>query len=72
MGLASRLVETEADSRTRSIDVIEIARPSDLRDIASLGPTLPEARQLVVRVQHEVVAARRASAGPRTAARLWS
>jgi len=57
MGLVLQLVETGADSRTRSVDVIEIARPSDLRDIANLGLTLPEAKQLVARVQQEVVAA---------------
>jgi len=53
MGLVLQLVETGADSRTRSVDVMEIARPSDLRDIANLGLTLPEAKQLVARVQQE-------------------
>jgi len=57
MGLVLQLVEAGAASRTRSVDVIEIARSSDLRDIANLGLTLPEAKQLVVRVQQEVVAA---------------
>jgi len=56
MALVLRLVETCTDSKTRSVDVLEISRPGDLRDIANLGLTLPEAKQLLARVQHEVVA----------------
>jgi len=56
MALVLRLVETRTDSKTRSIDVLEISRPGDLRDIANLGLTLPEAKQLLARVQHEVIA----------------
>ena len=56
MALVLRLVETRTDSKTRSVDVLEISRPGDLRDIANLGLTLPEAKQLLTRVQHEVVA----------------
>src|SRR4029450_2627613 len=52
-----QLVETGPDSRTRSVDVLEISRPSDLGDIANLGLTLPEAKQLLARVQQAVVAA---------------
>jgi len=36
---------------------MEISRPNDLRDIGSLGLTLPEAKQLLARVQQAVVAA---------------
>ncbi len=43
MGLVLRLVETRADGGTRSIDVLELSRPGNLRDIADLGVTLPEA-----------------------------
>ncbi len=56
MGLVLRLVETRTDCKTRSVDVLEISRPGDIRDIANLGLTLPEAKQLLARVQHEVVA----------------
>jgi hypothetical protein len=38
MGLVLQLVETRTDSRTRSVDVMEISRPSDLRDIANGAP----------------------------------
>src|SRR3712207_8857964 len=57
MGWVLQLVETGADNRAQSIDVMEISRPSDLRDIASLGLTLSEAKQLLARVQQAVVAA---------------
>src|SRR3954462_5241483 len=57
MGGVLRLVETGTDSRARSVDVLEISRPNDLGDIANLGLTLPEAKQLLARVQQAVVAA---------------
>jgi hypothetical protein len=57
MGLVLQLVETRADGGTCSIDVLELSRPGDLRDIASLGLTLSEAKQLLARVQQAVVAA---------------
>jgi hypothetical protein len=57
MGLLLQLVETEAESRTRSVAVLEISRPENLRDIANLGLTLSEAKQLLARVQQAVVAA---------------
>jgi hypothetical protein len=56
MGLVLRLVETRADGGTRSIDVLELSRPGNLRDIADLGLTLPEAKQILARVQQAVVA----------------
>ncbi len=56
MGLVLQLVETGADTQGRSIDLMEISRPRDLRDIANLGLTLPEAKQLLARVQQAVVA----------------
>jgi hypothetical protein len=56
MGLVLRLVETRTDSKTRSVDVLEISRPGDLRDIENLGLTLAEAKQLLARVQRAVVA----------------
>ncbi len=56
-----RLVETGADGQGRSsIDVLEISRPNTLRDIATLGLTLPEAKQLLAWVQQAVVAAQAA------------
>jgi hypothetical protein len=57
MGWVLRLVETGTDNRARSVDVMEVSRPNDLRDLASLGLTLPEAKQLLARVQQAVVAA---------------
>ena len=56
MGLVLRLVETRADGETRSVDVLKLSHPGDLRDIASLGLTLPEAKQILARVQQAVVA----------------
>jgi hypothetical protein len=58
MGLVLQLVETGADrSETRGcgIDILELDRPRDLRDIASLGLMLAEAGQLLTRVQQEAV-----------------
>ena len=57
MGLALQLVETRADGRTRSVELMELSRPGDLCDMANLGLTLPEAKQLLARVQQAVVAA---------------
>ena len=56
MGMVLQLVETGAGTRGRSIDLMEIDRPGDLRDIANLGLTLPEAKQLLAQVQQAVVA----------------
>ena len=57
MGWVLQLVETGTDGRTRSVEVLEISRPNDLSEIANLGLTLPEAKQLLARVQQAVVAA---------------
>jgi hypothetical protein len=57
MGWVLRLVGTGIDGQSRSFDVMEISRPADLDDIANLGLTLVEAKQLLARVQQEVVAA---------------
>src|SRR4051794_15411982 len=57
MGWVLQLVETGLDNRAQRIDVMEISRSNNLRDIASLGLTLPEAKQLLARVQQAVVAA---------------
>src|SRR4051812_37755407 len=56
MGLVLQLVQTRTDSQTRSVVVMEISRPCDLRDSANLGLTLPEAKQLLARVQQALVA----------------
>ncbi len=56
MGLVLQLVETGADIRGRGIDVLKIDRPGGLHDIANPGLTLPEAKQLLARVQQAVVA----------------
>jgi hypothetical protein len=52
-----RLVETGIDGQSRSFDVMEISRPDGLGDLANLGLTLSEAKQLLARVQQDVVAA---------------
>ena len=52
-----RLVGTRIDGQSISIDIVEIDRPDCLDDIADLGLTLGEGKQVLARVQHEVVAA---------------
>jgi hypothetical protein len=52
-----RLVKTGADGEGQATDVMEIDRPDDLRDIATLGLTLSEAKQLLSVLQREIVAA---------------
>src|ERR1700733_7704008 len=52
-----RLVGTEIDGQSRSCEVMAISRPDGLGDIAALGLTLAEAKQLLAQVQQEVVAA---------------
>src|SRR3954447_5306541 len=56
MGLVLQLVETRADGGTRSVELMELGRPGNLRDIADLGLTLPEAKQLLACIQQAVVA----------------
>src|SRR4051794_22245265 len=46
MGLVLQLVETRADGGTCSVELMELGRPGNLHDIAELGLTLPEAKQL--------------------------
>jgi hypothetical protein len=56
MGPVLRLVETGIDSPPRVIDVIDIKPLGDLGDIARLGLTLSEAKQILARLQQVVVA----------------
>jgi hypothetical protein len=42
-----RLVKTSAEGEGETTDVTEINRPGDLRDIATLGLSLSEAKQLL-------------------------
>ena len=58
-----RLIATEGDARCLSTDLIEICRPEGLGDIAELGLTLPEAKQLLASVQRAVVSAQAVSHG---------
>ena len=51
-----RLVGMGIDGQSRSFNVMAISRPAGLGDIANLGITLSEAKQLLVRVQQQVVA----------------
>src|SRR3954447_9305557 len=55
MGWVLRLVETRIDGSSRSVDVLAIDRPDDLGDIADLGLTLAQGKQLVALVQQEIV-----------------
>ena len=52
-----KLVKTGAEGEGPCTDVMEINRPGDLGDIASLGLTLAEAKRLLAGVQREIVAA---------------
>jgi hypothetical protein len=58
-----RLVATEDDARCRSTDLIEICRPEGVGEIADLGLTLPEAKQLLASIQRAVVSAQAVSHG---------
>ena len=51
MGWVLRLVGTGVDGQCRSFDVMEICRPDGLGDIANLGLTLAEGKQLLAGVQ---------------------
>src|SRR3954470_21472289 len=50
-----RLVEACGGGDDRGTDLIEIAKPADLRDIADLGLSLAEAKQVLAAIQREVV-----------------
>jgi hypothetical protein len=52
-----RLVSLGADGAEHSTDVLRIARPHDLTDLASLGLTLAESKRLLAGLQREIVAA---------------
>jgi hypothetical protein len=56
MAWVLRLVETGIDSPSRVIDVLDIRPRGDLGDIANLGLTLAEAKQILARLQQAVVA----------------
>src|SRR3954453_22273986 len=57
MGWVLRLVETGVDGSNRSIDVLAIDCLGELGDIADLGLTLAQGKQLVTLVQQEIVTA---------------
>src|SRR4051812_43641873 len=57
MKLVLRLVETGIDGSSRSVDVLEIVGRRDAGDIAALGVTLSQGKQLLGLIQQEVVAA---------------
>ena len=52
-----KLVSIGAEGEEHSTDVMRIARPDDLSDLASLGLTLAEGKRLLAGVQQEIVAA---------------
>jgi hypothetical protein len=51
------LVGTGVYGQTRAVDIMEFNRPDCLEDIAKLGLTLAEGKQVLARAQQEVVAA---------------
>src|SRR3954466_951879 len=57
MGWVLRLVEIGVEGSGRSVDVMEISRPGDVGNLADLGLTLAQGKQLVALVQQEIVAA---------------
>ena len=57
MGWILRLVETGPDITADGVDLIEIDRPTGLAEIANLGLTLSEAKQVLARMQRALVAA---------------
>src|SRR4051812_30835872 len=57
MGWVLRLVETGVDGSSRSIDVLAIDCLGELGDIADLGLTLAQGKQLVALVQQAIVTA---------------
>jgi len=57
MKLVLSLIETGIDGSSRSVDVLEIVGRSDPGDIAALGITLSQGKQLLGLIQQEVVAA---------------
>jgi hypothetical protein len=52
-----RLVEIGADGEDRSADIMKISRPDDLDDIANLGLTVADGKQVLAGLQQEIVAA---------------
>src|ERR1700688_1805971 len=52
-----RLVKIGAEGEGRALDVMEINRSDNLSDIADLGLTLDETKQLLAGLQQEIVAA---------------
>ena len=52
-----KLVFIGAEGEEHNADVMRIARPDDLTDLAALGLTLAEGKQLLAGVQREIVAA---------------
>jgi hypothetical protein len=52
-----KLVSIGVEGEEHSTDVMRIARPDDLADLATLGLTLAEGKRLLAGVQREVVAA---------------
>jgi hypothetical protein len=57
MGWVLRLVETGVEGSSRSVDVMVIDRPGELGDVAALGLTLAQGKQLIALVQQEIVSA---------------
>lgn len=71
MGWVLRLVENEAEGPPRSVDLLAIERPGDLRDLAALGLTQEEGKRRLARLQQALVAAQcRDHAAQRPACRV--
>jgi hypothetical protein len=51
-----RLVKVGADGEEQWVDVVQIARPGDLGDLANLGLTMAEGKLVLAGLQQEFVA----------------
>jgi hypothetical protein len=67
-----KLVSIGAEGEEHGTDVMRLARPDDLTDLARLGLTLAEGKRLLAGIQREIVAAQaRVHAMRRPACRGW-
>jgi hypothetical protein len=57
VGWIVRLVSIGAEGEEHSTDILRIANPDDLTDLAALGLTLAEGKRLLAGLQQEIVVA---------------
>jgi hypothetical protein len=66
-----RLVKIGADGEGRFADIMKISRPDDLDDIANLGLTVADGKQVLAGLQQEIVAAQARSQSVRGPSQVW-